>query len=205
VIDGIDGFSKLTDEKNRVGSFLSALCNELRALGVTTLATAERPCRNNAGPAVGGNEPDRPVGGRREHHRAASGGLAIGDLSLDDRSQAVIAEPNMRMRRFDIAESGIVLESDHHGAENILSRPLPPGRAAAAISGSETDWSVTVRTVLIVEDEWAIADWLEVLLGENGYNVLSAGKWPRGARYPAPETPDLVLTDFMMPSSTAPA
>jgi hypothetical protein len=26
----------------------------------------------------------------------------------------------MRMRRFDIAESGIVLESDHHGAENIL-------------------------------------------------------------------------------------
>jgi DNA-binding response OmpR family regulator len=32
-----------------------------------------------------------------------------------------------------------------------------------------------VRTVLIVEDEWAIADWLQVLLSENGYDVLSAG------------------------------
>jgi hypothetical protein len=38
----------------------------------------------------------------------------------------------MRMRRFDIAESGIVLESDHHGAENILrdlsrqGAPPPP-------------------------------------------------------------------------------
>jgi CheY-like chemotaxis protein len=58
---------------------------------------------------------------------------------------------------------------------------------------------VTVRTVLIVEDEWAIADWLEVLLGENGYNVLSAGNGREALDILHRETPDLVLTDFMMP------
>jgi two-component system chemotaxis sensor kinase CheA len=58
---------------------------------------------------------------------------------------------------------------------------------------------VTVRTVLIVEDEWAIADWLEVLLSENGYNVLVAGNGREALDILHRETPDLVLTDFMMP------
>jgi circadian clock protein KaiC len=40
-LDGIDAFHKLTNENDRVGAFLAALCNELRALGVTTLASAE--------------------------------------------------------------------------------------------------------------------------------------------------------------------
>jgi circadian clock protein KaiC len=39
-IDGVDAFRKLTDE-DRVGAFLAALCNELKAIGVTTLASAE--------------------------------------------------------------------------------------------------------------------------------------------------------------------
>lgn len=56
-----------------------------------------------------------------------------------------------------------------------------------------------MRTVLIVEDEWAIADWLEVLLGENGYNVLVAGNGREALDILHRETPDLMLTDFMMP------
>jgi two-component system chemotaxis sensor kinase CheA len=58
---------------------------------------------------------------------------------------------------------------------------------------------VTVKTVLIVEDEWAIADWLEVLLGENGYNILVAGNGRDALDILHRQTPDLVLTDFMMP------
>jgi CheY-like chemotaxis protein len=58
---------------------------------------------------------------------------------------------------------------------------------------------VTVRTVLIVEDEWAIADWLEVLLSEYAYNVLVAGNGREALDILHRETPDLVLTDFMMP------
>jgi two-component system chemotaxis sensor kinase CheA len=58
---------------------------------------------------------------------------------------------------------------------------------------------VTVRTVLIVEDEWAIADWLEVLLSENAFNVLVAANGREALDILHRETPDLVLTDFMMP------
>lgn len=56
-----------------------------------------------------------------------------------------------------------------------------------------------MRTVLIVEDEWAIADWLEVLLSENAYNVLVASNGREALDILHRETPDLVLTDFMMP------
>jgi two-component system chemotaxis sensor kinase CheA len=56
-----------------------------------------------------------------------------------------------------------------------------------------------VRTVLIVEDEWAIADWLEVLLSELAFNVLTAGNGREALDLLAREKPDLVLTDFMMP------
>jgi CheY-like chemotaxis protein len=56
-----------------------------------------------------------------------------------------------------------------------------------------------VRTVLIVEDEWAIADWLEVLLSENAYNVLVASNGREALDVLHREVPDLVLTDFMMP------
>src|ERR1700709_666647 len=66
VIDGIDGFSKLTAEKHRVVSFLSALCNELRALGVTTLATAE--------PDHAGITPGQPLAGVNQTGFSAGAG-----------------------------------------------------------------------------------------------------------------------------------
>ena len=40
-----------------------------------------------------------------------------------------------------------------------------------------------MRTVLIVEDEWAIADWLEVLLSESAFNVLVAGNGKPGCAF----------------------
>ena len=56
-----------------------------------------------------------------------------------------------------------------------------------------------MKTILIVEDEWAIADWLEVLLSENAFNVLTAGNGREALDILARETPHLVITDFMMP------
>lgn len=56
-----------------------------------------------------------------------------------------------------------------------------------------------MRTVLVVEDEWAIADWLEVLLSERGYHVLAASNGRQALDILHHEKPDLVLTDFMMP------
>lgn len=56
-----------------------------------------------------------------------------------------------------------------------------------------------LRTVLIVEDEWAIADWLELMLSEQAFNVLTASNGREALNVMLSETPDLVLTDFMMP------
>ena len=56
-----------------------------------------------------------------------------------------------------------------------------------------------MRTVLIVEDEWAIADWLEVLLSEHAFNVLVASNGREALDILHREIPDMVLTDFMMP------
>jgi CheY-like chemotaxis protein len=58
---------------------------------------------------------------------------------------------------------------------------------------------LNVKTVLIVEDEWAIADWLEVLLSERGYRILAASNGRQALDMLHHEIPDLVLTDFMMP------
>lgn len=62
-----------------------------------------------------------------------------------------------------------------------------------------------MRTVLVVEDEWAIADWLDALLGDEGYRVLTASDGKRAIELLKTHRPDLVLTDFMMPIMDAPA
>ncbi|MDB5628641.1 MAG: histidine kinase [Tardiphaga sp.] len=58
---------------------------------------------------------------------------------------------------------------------------------------------MSVPTVLIVEDEWAIADWLEVVLSELAFNVLTASNGREALDILTRQKPDLVITDFMMP------
>jgi CheY-like chemotaxis protein len=55
-------------------------------------------------------------------------------------------------------------------------------------------------TVLIIEDEFAIADLLEMALTDEGYRVVRAANGRQGLERLAEEPrPDLVITDFMMP------
>ncbi len=121
VIDGIEGFSKLTDEKNRVGSFLSALCNELRALGVTTLATAETD--------HAGITPGQPLKGVNQTGLSAVAeniiALHLAALRSENHRLMTILKSrdrrtDMRMRRFEIGDGGIRLDDDYLKAEGIL-------------------------------------------------------------------------------------
>ena len=121
VIDGIEGFSKLTDEKERVGSFLSALCNELRALGVTTLATAETD--------HAGITPGQPLKGVNQTGLSAVAeniiALHLAALRSENHRLMTILKSrdrrtDMRMRRFEIIDGGIVLDADFQSAERIL-------------------------------------------------------------------------------------
>jgi CheY-like chemotaxis protein len=57
-----------------------------------------------------------------------------------------------------------------------------------------------MATVLIVEDEFAIADLLEMALTDEGYRVLTAANGRQGlARLAEGPHPDLVIADYMMP------
>jgi CheY-like chemotaxis protein len=57
-----------------------------------------------------------------------------------------------------------------------------------------------MATVLIVEDEFAIADLLEMVLTDEGYRVLTAANGRQGLeRLAQSPLPDLVISDYMMP------
>ena len=57
-----------------------------------------------------------------------------------------------------------------------------------------------MATVLIVEDEFAIADLLEMALTDEGYRVLVAANGRQGlTRLAEGPRPDLVISDYMMP------
>jgi CheY-like chemotaxis protein len=54
-------------------------------------------------------------------------------------------------------------------------------------------------TVLVVDDEFAIADLLETILSDKGYQVLSACNGKQGLAKLAQTQSDVILLDFMMP------
>lgn len=133
VIDGIEGFSKLTDEKSRVGSFLSALCNELRALGVATLATAETEHM--------GLTPGQPLAGVNQTglSAVAENIIALHLAALRSETHRLITilksrdrQTDMRMRRFTIIAGGIALDTDSSSAERILRDISSQGPQPAA-------------------------------------------------------------------------
>jgi CheY-like chemotaxis protein len=58
-----------------------------------------------------------------------------------------------------------------------------------------------VPTILVVDDEWAIADWLEAILSDEGHRVLVASSGKEALEVLANEPIQLVISDFMMRSS----
>ena len=56
-----------------------------------------------------------------------------------------------------------------------------------------------MRTVLVVDDEFGIAELIEAVLTDEGYRVLIAMNGRQGLEMLAKERPDLVFLDFMMP------
>jgi CheY-like chemotaxis protein len=56
-----------------------------------------------------------------------------------------------------------------------------------------------VQTVLVVDDEWAIADWLHALLDDEGYDVLVASNGKQALELLRRQKADLIVSDFMMP------
>ncbi|HJU17148.1 MAG TPA: response regulator [Stellaceae bacterium] len=62
-----------------------------------------------------------------------------------------------------------------------------------------------MRTVLVVDDEFGVAEVLESILTDAGYNVVSAINGRQGLARLSKARPDVVLLDFMMPLVNGPA
>ena len=62
-----------------------------------------------------------------------------------------------------------------------------------------------MRTVLVVDDEFGVAEVIEAILEDEGYRVLTAVNGRQGLARLAENRPDLVLLDMMMPIVDGPA
>ena len=128
-LDGVDGFDALCPDRVRLDNVISALCNELRGLGVTTLITAETelagiiPGQPLAGLALKGLS---PVAENIVVLRLAALRTEIQRLLtvVKARDSAI----DRRMRRFDIGIGGIAIEPDYAVAEAVLREMMQQGQ-----------------------------------------------------------------------------
>jgi CheY-like chemotaxis protein len=78
--------------------------------------------------------------------------------------------------------------------------------SAIRFEDSERGGSVTEqKTILVIDDEYGIADLLKFALEDTNYRVLTAPNGKIGLALAQNETPDLVLLDVMMPIMDGPA
>lgn len=59
-----------------------------------------------------------------------------------------------------------------------------------------------MTTILIVDDEYLIADILSFALEDEGFMTVTAGSGVKALEIVDRERPDLIITDFMMPGMT---
>ena len=59
-----------------------------------------------------------------------------------------------------------------------------------------------MKTVLILDDEYLIADILSYALEDEGFLTVTAGNGQKALEILDREHPDLIITDFMMPGMT---
>jgi CheY-like chemotaxis protein len=62
-----------------------------------------------------------------------------------------------------------------------------------------------VALILIVDDEFSVAEVLESILADAGHEVVTAANGRQGLERASGKLPDLVLLDFMMPVMSGPS
>jgi circadian clock protein KaiC len=135
VIDGLTAFEQATLEPERIARFWSALANELRALGVTTLHTLELP-------ELVGTEIRVPKGGLSALSEVM---VVLRYVELRSRLFRLISLFKVRegafdpsIRNFTITGAGIVVGEPFEGVEAVLTgiaREVGQKAAPAADSG----------------------------------------------------------------------
>ena len=145
LVDGMSGFQQATLEPERIVRFWSALSNELRALGVTTLYTLELPDLASPDLRV-------PVDGIATLSEVM---VLVRYVELRSRLYRLISLFKVRegsfdptIREFTITDAGVAVGKPFEGAEAVLSGMarevtrsgvvVPPGGASLGLPGDGT-------------------------------------------------------------------
>jgi CheY-like chemotaxis protein len=64
---------------------------------------------------------------------------------------------------------------------------------------------IRVALILVVDDEFSVAEVLQSVLADSGHEVVTAVHGRQGLELLGKRLPDLVLLDFMMPIMDGPA
>src|SRR5690606_23937872 len=86
------------------------------------------------------------------------------------------------------------------GGAHLPDHQRPPDRRCGRRRHRDTPArQVTMATILVVEDEYALAGLLRDMLQEEGYAVVLASNGSQALEQLAETRPDLILSDVMMP------
>ena len=199
VIDGMQGFERAADLPERLSDVYSAIAQELERRRVTTLYTTETRGLFESDIHV-------PINGlsaatqniillRHVEHRAAIlRALAILKVRDDDY--------DAKMREIKITDDGIRLLDTFDDASNLMS-----GGGTAELNGRRRARNRSMPgtpSILIVEDEYGLAELLRDMLTELGYEVSLAINGRLALEVLREREIHLVLTDAMMPVMDGP-
>ena len=128
-VDGLDGFHKAAAHPERISHFLTALTNELRVLGVTTLYTAELPELFSA-------KVELPVSGVSH---IVENMVLLRFVEMRARLYRMLSVLKVRdseydgaLREYNITAKGVQLADTFQSAESILSGRARPAKATGA-------------------------------------------------------------------------
>jgi circadian clock protein KaiC len=195
VIDGMQGFQQAVDFPDRLRAVLSAIVDALEAQHITTIYTVESP--ELLDPLT-----RSPLNGiSAVTHNL----LVLRRLMLEQTSCKMLGVIKLRdsgfdptMREFRLTGAGIELARAQPagpawaGGAPRSQRPPPPPLAHGTRSERRP-------YILIVDDEFGLAELIAEVLGEQGYATAIAINGELGLCLLRERRPDLVLVDLMMP------
>jgi len=194
VLDGLQGLQQAAHYPQRLRAVLSAIVDELHVRQITTLYTVET--HELLEPVI-----RSPIDGISA---VTHNMLLLRHIEIDRELQKVLSVLKLRdsgfdnrSREFRITDRGI-----QFGAEPPLmgSRRRTEGSSAPPASRRGVATAPTPAPyILIVDDEFGLAELIAELLGERGYTTAIAINGELGLALLGERRPDLVLLDLMMP------
>jgi circadian clock protein KaiC len=200
-LDGLQGFQQAVDVPERLGSVFSTLAEQLELLEVTTLYSVE--AEQLLGPSV--RSPIR--GASAITHNI----LLLRQAERDTELRRVISILKMRDTGYDLHSRELLITDAGIQIGDAVSwtrrRERAPEHFLASPGAGMSRATPSARkraSILIVDDEFGLADLMAEILGDQGYDAAIAINGELGLSALRERRTDLVLVDVMMPVLSGP-